>query len=81
MPGLPLKGLPPCVYYHVCPQWYITSGNNVSVTVNEGIWNEEVMVTADVESTPGFHTMLQRFWTIPMLVRICDIFVKSMVAP
>lgn len=68
VPGLPLKGLPPFGYYHVWPQYYITSGNNVPVTVNdinEEVWNEEVMATADTEPPPGFDTNVTMALDLP----------------
>ena len=68
VPGLPIKGLPPFGYFHVWPQWYITSGNNVAVTVNdidEYNWNEEVMATTDVEPPPGYDTNITTALDIP----------------
>lgn len=68
VPGLPLKGLPPFGYFHVWPQWYITSGNNVPVTVNDidvYNWNEEVMATGDVEPPPGYDTNITTTLDIP----------------
>lgn len=68
VPGLPIKGLPPFSYFHVWPQYYITSGNNVPVTVNDidGYdWNEEVMATTDVEPPPGYDTNVATALDVP----------------
>ena len=59
VPGLPIKGIPPFGYHHVWPQYYITSGNNVPVTVNDinqYNTNELVMATRDVDPPPGYDT-------------------------
>ena len=68
VPGLPLKGLPPLGYHHVWPQYYIKSGNNVPVTVNdidEYNTNEEVMATRDVDPPTGYDTNVTTNADIP----------------